>query len=73
MKQILLIAILGLALTGCAGQNKNISADDCGCPGNDRPTLVSKQQGVSADECGCPDNDRPTLTQVTENRLAMGD
>ncbi len=53
--------IIGVSMTGCAGVEKNISADDCGCPkGDQKTTLIKNQQGISADDCGCPDNDRKT-------------
>jgi len=36
--------IVGVSMTGCAGVEKNISADDCGCPENDRKTKLSKDK-----------------------------
>lgn len=62
MKNLFWALILGISMTACTGVEKNISADDCGCPQNDQKTILfKKQQGISADECGCPQNDRKTL------------
>jgi len=73
MKNVFLALALtvGISMTGCAGAGKNISADECGCPDNDKKTtLIKQQQGISADECGCPDNDKKTkLTKDKDPNL----
>ncbi len=52
----------------CAGVEKKISADECGCPQNENKTIVVKQQqGISADECGCPQNNRKTKLTKEQN------
>ena len=61
MKKIFFTLIICASMTACAGVQKNISADECGCPEDDKKTItLKKQQGISADECGCPKNNRKT-------------
>ncbi len=61
MKKLFLVLILGISMAACTGAKKNISADECGSPGKDQKTTLSKkQQGISADECGSPKNNRKT-------------
>ncbi len=74
MKQLVLIATLALSLSACAPMSQNISADDCGCPQNERLTLAQqKDRGISADECGCPQNDRETLVVVQGDEQTKAD
>ncbi len=71
MKNLVLTLILGISMTACAGVKGNISADECGCPQEDKKTILSNtQQGISADECGCPQNDRETkLTKDKDSTM----
>ena len=72
MEKLFLVLTLGVALTACAGTQGKISADECGCPENERKTILSdKQKGISADECGCPENDRKT--KQFKNPVVAGD
>ena len=72
MKNLMLILLVGGLMAACSGVQGKISADECGCPDNDRKTiLITKQIGISGDECGCPENDRKTIDP--ENPIVMGD
>jgi len=75
MKNLFLALALtvGISMTGCAGMEKNISADECGCPDKDKKTLLTQQQGISADECGCPDSNQKTKLSKDKDRSLIGD
>ena len=74
MKNVFLVVIIGVFMTACAGVERNISADECGCPQNEQKTILSeKQKGISADECGCPQNDRKTILAKDKDPASIAD